>query len=471
MRPLTLERRVMAWSAALVAISLLVCGGGGAIFLYAQAVADLDAQARGLAGDFFQHVREHGGDHFNWGDRHEVEEWLPGALQNELVELRRNGEIYSRSVKLGDALLPSAATPQFIQLPQGMMRVASFSEMGAGLVVAVPAGRIGRLVRGLAVIFAAGFPVMLAFVVLGGRWIAKQALRPVRRIADEAEGITSQLLFRRVSVPPADDEIRRLALVLNATLDRLEASFQQAMRFSADASHELKTPLTVLHGDIEALLNSPTLSDSDRAAVADIFETAKRLNSITKSLLLLAQTDAGRLKLDLRPVDFARVLDDCVYDARIMAEARGLTLEADIPKKAVVLGEEVRLSQIAGNLLDNAVKYNQPGGRIRVSLKPDAGLWVLEISNTGPGIPPEQASRIFERFHRGSHHADISGHGLGLSLCSELARAHGAAITLVRFNPEWTVFRFALPRSQDSVHVCSDELPGPLDSPVHPPGN
>lgn len=455
MKPLTLERRVMAWSAALVAISLLVCGGGGAIFLYVQAVVDLDARARGLANDFFQHVREHGGEYFNWDDRHEVQEWLPGAHQDELIELRRDGEIYSRSVKLGDTPLPSACGPQFIQMPQGMMRVTSFSEMGTGMVVAVPADRIGRLVRGLAVIFGAGLPVMLAFVVLGGRWIAKQALRPVRRIADEAGGITSQLLFRRVSVPPADDEIRRLALVLNATLDRLEASFQQARRFSADASHELKTPLTVLHGDIEALLNSPTLSDSDRAGVAEIFETAKRLNAITKSLLLLAQTDAGRLKLDLQPVDFARVLDDCVYDARIMAEARGLALDADIPDKALVLGEEVRLSQIAGNLLDNAVKYNQPGGRIRVSLKLVPGLWVLEVSNTGPGIPPEQASRIFERFHRGSHHAAISGHGLGLSLCSELARAHGATIELVCSAAEWTVFRFALPRADGSSSGCS----------------
>jgi signal transduction histidine kinase len=345
---------------------------------------------------------------------------------------------------LGASLLPSAGVSQFVRTPQGRMRVAAFSDMGTGMRVAVPPDRLDQLVRALAIIFLAGLPVMLLFIVVGGRWIAKQALGPVRRIADEAEGITSKHLYRRVSVPAAEDEIRRLALVLNATLARLEMSFQQAMRFSADASHELKTPLTVLHSDIEALLASPTLCDSDRAVVADILETAKRLNAITKNLLLLARTDAGRLHLDLQPVDFAQVINDCVYDARIMAEARELTLEAELPEKAVVLGEEVRLSQIVSNLLDNAVKYNTPGGKIRVSLTPSAGSWALKISNTGLGIPPGQAPRIFERFHRGERHAEISGHGLGLSLCSELARAHGSKIELVHSGGGWTTFRFVL---------------------------
>ncbi len=446
MRALTLEKRVMAWTAALVTIALLVCGGGGGVFLYIRAVEDLDDQARSLANQFFQQVREHGGELFNWNDRHEVQEWLPGPMQDQMVELYHDGGLYIRSAKLEDTPLPAGPTPRFVKMPQGLMRVASFSDAGTQMHVAIPADRIIWLLRGFATIFAVGFPTMLVVVVVGGRWIASQALRPVQRIADEAEGITSQHLSRRVPVPPADDEIRRLALVLNATLDRLEASFQQAVRFSADASHELKTPLTVLHGDIEALLKSSTLSDSDRAGVAEILETAKRLNAITKSLLLLALTDSGQLKLDLQPVDLARVLDDCVYDAHIMADARGLTLKAEIPDKAHVLGEEVRLTQIVSNLLDNAVKYNRPGGEVQVLLRPDAGVWILEVSNTGEGILPEHASRIFERFHRGSHDANFSGHGLGLSLCSELARAHGATVALVRSDTEGTVFRFTITR-------------------------
>jgi signal transduction histidine kinase len=451
MKALTLERRVMVWSAAVVAMSLLVCGGGGALFLYGHAVRDLDRHARGVAEHFFQLVREHGGPGFNWEDRHEVEEWLPGEHQDELVELHRGGAVYFRSKKLGATALPADSGPRFVRLPQGRMRMAAVSEPGTSLRVAVPTDRLNDLVRTFAIIFIAGLPVMLAFVFLGGRWIAAQALEPVRHIADGAEGITSAQLDRRMPVPAAKDEIHRLANVLNATLDRLQTSFQQAMRFSADASHELKTPLTVLHSDLEALLDSPTLCDTDRAAVADTLETAKRLNAITKSLLLLARADAGRLQLDLQPTDLAHVIADCLDDARIMAEAWGLTLEADIPETAPVLGEPVRLRQIAGNLLDNAVKYNQPGGKIRVVLAQGYGVWTLDISNTGRGIPPEQAPRIFERFHRGEHHAGISGHGLGLSLCHELARAHGGTLDLIRSDAEWTTFRLTLKQADSAA--------------------
>lgn len=444
MKSLTLEKRVMVWSAALVAIVLCVVGGGGALFLYNRAVGDIDGEARGVADHFFQLVREHGGSGFNWDDRHEVQEWLPGEHQGDLVELHRNGGLYYRSSDLGEMSLPAGSAPQFVQTPQGRMRVASFGDMGVELRVAMPTYRLARLVSTFLIILLAGLPVVLAFVILGGRWIAARALEPVRRITAEAEGITSQHLDRRVSVPIADDEIQRLAIVLNGTLGRLESSFQQAMRFSADASHELKTPLTVLHGDIEALLGSPSLGDADRAMVADILETAKRLNAITKSLLLLSRTDSGHLQLELQPVDFAEVIDNCVYDARIMAEARRITLEAELPKQAAVLGDALRLSQIVSNLLDNAVKYNDPHGKIRVTLTSRADEWVLDVANTGPGIPPGQASRIFERFSRGDQHAGISGHGLGLSLCAELAKAHGSKIELLPSDGVWTRFRFTL---------------------------
>ena len=447
MNALTLERRVMLWSALVVSVSLLVCGGGGAWFLHRRAVKDLDRHAMETAQHFFQLVKEHGGEAFNWADLHEVEEWLPDELQPELVELHRNGELYFRSEKLGDTALPESKSPQFIYLPMGRMRTLTAIHPAMTMRVAVPTDRLDHLARTFASIITVGLPAMLVFAFFGGRWIAKLALDPVRQITESAEGITSRHLDLRMPVPAAQDEIRRLAMVLNATLDRLQASFQQAMRFSADASHELKTPLTVLHSGLEALLHSPTLSDADRASVADALETAKRLNAITRSLLLLARADAGRLHLELQPTDFSLLLEDCLEDARIMAEAQSITLEADVPPAALVLGDAVRLQQIAGNLLDNAVKYNAPGGRIRVEVSPGDDAWHLTISNTGKGIPPMQAGQIFERFHRGDHHAKISGTGLGLSLSRELARAHDGSLELQRSDSEWTTFRLTLRRA------------------------
>jgi signal transduction histidine kinase len=444
MKAPTLERRVMLWSAAVVALSLLICGGSSALFLYRETVKDLDREAREVAEHFFELAREHGGTAFNWDDLHEVQEWLPDTHQREVVELFRNGKMVFRSANLGDTSLPVTGAAQFVELPQGRMRLDTVTDLGATMRVAVPTDRVSELGRTFLIIFVTCLPVMLYLVFFGGRWIARQALDPVRRIADEAEGITPQNLDRRVHVPVPDDEIRRLALVLNSTMERLEWSFRQAMRFSADASHELKTPLTVLHADLEALLHSSTMGDTDRAAVADALESAKRLNAITRSLLLLARADAGHLQIEQQPVDFAQIITECLEDTGILAEIASLQLDVKIPASAMVLGDAVRLRQIVGNLLDNAVKYNNPGGKIRVTLESCNRTWILDASNTGPGISEEQASMIFERFHRGQHQAKIVGHGLGLSLSRELARAHGATLELACSADGWTTFRFVV---------------------------
>lgn len=450
-RPLTLERRVTIWSALVVAISLLTCGGGGAWFLYHKALTQFDHQLRQVADQFFEQRRLHGGPAFDLRNSHEVMEWLPPPSAEAVVEVEQNGVVFFRSPRLEGQNLPAdAAHFRFVQLPLGEVRTGAVSEDGITLRIAAPARTLNELVGNMVIVFLLGVPAMIALVVLGGRIIARQALEPVRRMADSAEQINSQQLDRRVPVPVPPDEIRRLALVLNATLDRLETSFQQAQRFSADASHELKTPLTSLHAELEALLKSPSLRDDDRSAVADALETTKRLAAITTSLLLLARADAGRLQLDLQPVDLAGIVNDCLEDARIMAEAAGITVHAESLPPASVRGEPTRLRQITCNLMANAVKYNVPGGHIRISLTGSDRSWALEIANTGAGIASEHAPYIFDRFFRAEHHASVSGHGLGLAISRELARAHGGTLELVRSDGQETVFRLTLARS-DSV--------------------
>jgi len=248
-----------------------------------------------------------------------------------------------------------------------------------------------------------------------------------------------------VPVPEAKDEIHRLATVLNNTFERLEISFQQAMRFSADASHELKTPLTVLRTSLEALLNSPTLSEADQPTVAGLLEQIHRLSSITSGLLLLARADAGRLTVDLQILDFCELLEACCSDARIMAEPSGIGIDVVLPESAPVFGDRTRLMQIVSNLLDNAIKYNFRGGQVTVCLKKASGMWELEVANTGPGIAPDHQSHIFKRFFRPDHFEHVSGHGLGLSLARELARAHKGTLELAQSDAKWTVFNLKLP--------------------------
>lgn len=441
----TLERRVTLWSALVVALSLLTCGGGGAWFLYAQEVAQLDRRLQEVAQQFFEQLRLHGGPLFDLRNQHEVAEWLPAAVSETVVEVVKDGSVVFRSPRLGDLALPADASHfRFVQLPSGRMRTGTVASEGVTLRIAAPVHALDELLRNLAVVFSLGLPAMVAFVVLGGRSIARQALVPVRHIADSAEQVDSRQLDRRVPVPTPPDEIRRLALVLNATFDRLEASFLQAQRFSADASHELKTPLTALHAELETLLESPTLGEQDRAAVANALETAKRLAAITTGLLLLARADAGRLQLDLSSVDLVELLHDCLEDTRIIAEQLGLTVRTSLPDTARVQGEPTRLRQILGNLLSNAAKYNHPNGFIGVELQRAGPTWVLEIANSGPGIPADQQGFVFDRFFRAEHHAPVAGHGLGLAISRELARAHQGGLELVRSNATETVFRLTL---------------------------
>ncbi len=444
-RPLTLEGRVTVWSALVVALSLLTCGGGGAWFLYHQAARQFDRQLEQVADQFFEQWRLHGGPAFDLRNQHELLEWLPPPGAETVVEVEQHGIVLYRSPQLEGGKLPDSASHfRFVQLPLGEMRTGARTANGVTLRLAAPARTLNELLGNIVIVFSLGLPVLAAFVILGGRWIARHTLEPVRRIADSASTINSQQLDRRVPVPEPPDEIRRLALGLNATLDRLETSFQQAQRFSADASHELRTPLTALHAGLEALLTSPALRDVDRVAVADALETTNRLAAITTSLLLLARADAGRLQLDLQPVDLVDLVNDCLDDTRIIAEFAGIAIHATLTKPAPILGEPTRLRQIVSNLLSNAVNYNRPGGYVRVTVTKHEGLWLLDIANTGPGISPEHLPHLFDRFFRAAHHAEVNGHGLGLAISRELARAHHGSLALVRSDADETVFRLAL---------------------------
>lgn len=361
--------------------------------------------------------------------------------------VRHDGTVAFRSRNLKAGVLP-AHSPGFnnTRLSDRGVRLGTFVRDGLTVRVAEDLDRIEKLVRDLATAFLAAFPLALAIVFFGGRWIARTALAPVEAMTRAAEQVTARELARRVPVPEANDQIRRLALVLNETFGRLEASFQQAMRFSSDASHELKTPLTVLRSSLERLLRSDTLSPSDRTAVAELIEQTQHLSSITSGLLLLARADAGKLVLEQQPVDLRAVIVACTDDARIMAEASGIKLALALPERAQICGDETRLMQIVSNLLDNAVKYNHAGGEVRVTLEESAGAWSLKVGNTGAGIAPEHQPHLFERFFRAEHFAAVSGHGLGLSLARELARAHGGDLLLIRADAEWTEFRLTLQR-------------------------
>jgi signal transduction histidine kinase len=449
MKRLPFRPRLTVWSTIVAAVSILICGAGAIWFAYRNEVGELDNELHADADHFFSELQRHGGAKFDWRkiDK-EMREWLPARVPAMFMEITDGQKTRWRSSNLPAPGFHGRA-PGMGRAKVGAENLRLLVENRNGLTFAVGSSleEANSLASGLALALLAALPLALAFAWFGGRRLAAVAVAPVEKMTHSMERVSAEHLDLRVPEPTTPDEIQRHARVLNATLDRLERSYQQALRFSGDASHELKTPLTVLRASIEAVLDSPTLAEGDRAAISSLLEQTRRLTEITSSLLLLARADAGRLTLDLAEHDIAALTEACAEDARIVAEQRGVEVKCELPPNAPGLIDPLRLAQITSNLLDNAVKYNHAGGEVRVKLLDAGASWQLSVTNTGPGIPPEHQPRLFERFYRVEHSALEPGSGLGLGLARELARAHGGDVLLVRSRDGMTEFTATLPKN------------------------
>jgi two-component system heavy metal sensor histidine kinase CusS len=290
-------------------------------------------------------------------------------------------------------------------------------------------------------------PVVLLLIAVGSWWLGSIALTPIENIRRAAERITAERLDERIPSQGLADEIGLLIGVLNATFERLQGSFEQAARFSADASHQLKTPIAILRAGIDEVLNQSGLSNEERERVADLLQQTRRLSSVAENLLLLSRADTGRLALRATEFDLARLLEGSLEDARILGAGSNLQIEANIPETLPINGDREMISLTVQNLVENAVKYNRLGGKILVSAEKHAHVVQICVGNNGPEIPPERAPHIFERFYRVRGDEQTPGHGLGLSIPRELAHAHGGDLILARSRPDWTEFCLRLSAS------------------------
>lgn len=312
-----------------------------------------------------------------------------------------------------------------------------------GLNLAGPQAELNRLRNAFLLVL----PMALLLVGLGGWHVAGRALSPLRAIVDTAGRVTASGLDQRIPIPSGNPEMAGVIQVLNRMMDRLEASFRQAIRFSADASHELKTPLAVMQGELEHALQAAVPGSKEQQTFGALLEETQRLKRIIRSLLLLAQADAGRLPLVRQPVNLTEMLQGIIEDAKILAEETKLHFEAELPAAVILSADRALLHTALFNLLVNAVKYNEPGGRVRVALTTQAGWVTLMVGNSGSGIAPAEQPKIFDRFHRvaAAHGREVEGIGLGLSLAREIVRAHGGELSLRESVPGWTVFQLQLP--------------------------
>src|SRR6516225_3551049 len=307
-----------------------------------------------------------------------------------------------------------------------------------------------ELIADLASAYLTALPIAVLVAGFGVWWITRKSLKPLHDVADAAEQIHAKALDQRLPQPLVHDEVGRLVRVLNETFDRLERSFAQAMRFSSDASHELKTPLTIMRGEIESALRAEVDNPRIESLLDSLLQETQRLSDIAENLLLLSRADAGALTLKKEAVDFSAMCHELAEDAEILSVRKNITTKSEISPGIHLYADELYLRRILLNLLDNAIKYNVEGGTVSISASKSGSCVFFRITNTGLEIPKEHANRIFERFYRAdlSRSSETHGSGLGLSICREIILAHEGEIWLERSRPGWTAFAFSLPVPQ-----------------------
>lgn len=295
--------------------------------------------------------------------------------------------------------------------------------------------------------------LILALLCIGaGGWVlSHQVLRPVDTLIAAAESITAQDLEHRLPEGGVVVEFARLNGVFNHMLERLDRSFKQATRFSADAAHELKTPLTILQGQLNQLLQEAPDGSPLQQRLSLLLEEVQRLTVIIRRLLLLSLADAGRIKVHLAPVRLDSFLETVLEDVEVLAPE--LALKATLAPDVVVHADAALLRQAVQNLVNNAIKYNIPDGKIRVALFLHEGQARITVANTSHGIPEGERKRVFHRFYRAdpAHSRDVDGVGLGLSLAREIVRSQKGKLWLADAPEGWVMFVIELPLAPPAV--------------------
>jgi heavy metal sensor kinase len=276
-------------------------------------------------------------------------------------------------------------------------------------------------------------PLFLVLASAGGFWISSRALAPVDRITSDARAITATNLSARLQMPAAQDELARLTRTLNEMLDRIEAEMKRIVQFTADASHELRAPLTLIHTAAEFSLRRERPREELVDAMRKILRESERTSGLVDNLLLLARADSQTDTPDLGPADVSSTGRQASELVSTLAKAKNIDFSTEIPSETVLInGDERLLEQLWLILLDNAVKYTPEGGTIRFAMRPGSSRMEISVSDTGIGISSEELRHVYDRFWRADkvRSRNAGGAGLGLSIARLIVRTHDGDIEI-----------------------------------------
>jgi len=314
------------------------------------------------------------------------------------------------------------------------IRVRAAKVLGYEAAVALPLDEVETVLGDLRRLLLWLIPLDFAAAFAGGYWISRRALAPVDAMTRTAASISVQDLAARLEVPQTGDELQLLAEAFNEVLRRLEASMKRVRQFTADASHELRTPLSLIQATAELALRRPRTEDEYRESFRQIEEEARRMGTLTESLLTLARADAGALEMPLASTDITRVVEEVVHRSAVIGESRKVAVTADLSSfgttPAVTTANEAGIRRLLLILVDNALKHTPAGGEVTVSALPVNGGVALEVRDNGVGIPCDALPHIFERFFSADSSHEGPGAGLGLSIAQAIAVAHSSEIAV-----------------------------------------
>jgi signal transduction histidine kinase len=315
-----------------------------------------------------------------------------------------------------------------VALSTGALLAVSYWLLGRHFDRTLPEALAQDALDEVALQYAIAFAGVLLVAAAVGWLIAGRVLAPLKRISGTAKRVSEERLGERIPVAGPHDELRELGETLNSMLDRLALSFDAQRRFVANASHELRSPLTVIRSEAEVALANPEPDlDEMRAMAESVVHASRRTEALLASLLILARSQRGLLRSE--PVNLGRVVESAADGLERAAEDEGVRLRTAL-EPATVDGDAALLERLAANLIENAVRYNRPGGFVDVSTREGIASAELRVENSGPPVDREAAARLAEPFERLQREADARGAGLGLSIVRAVSEAHGGSLLI-----------------------------------------
>jgi signal transduction histidine kinase len=383
--------------------------------------------------------------------------FAPEAL-NRMIRISSGDEVYYASGRPNDGAFDPANVERptgdgerrFIRAGDLFLYQRSY-KAADGRAVLVESGQSGDLMgvveHRLGESVFLGLPILLIIAAAGGYMLVQRALSPVEGMIDAAEALTFNSPRKRLPLAGTEDRIDALGRTLNRMLERLDGSYQHASRFSADAAHELRTPLAIMRGELE-LLATQDMPEHMQLAVGNILGETARLGQIVESLIAMAQMDSVAGKRAHLAVDLHALAAETIDQMRLLADEKNITVTAPTGIHALAAGDRDRLKQVLVNLIDNAIKYTPEGGSVGISCRVTDDSIAVEVADSGIGIPRDDLPRVFERFYRvdKARSRELGGTGLGLSIVKHLVQSIGGQIAVTSRVGAGSQFTVTLPR-------------------------